>query len=379
MLKSRITNLSGSVTAEKRVGSRSLHIHDPLGSTLFSYDDTAVVRSTISYWPYGEVLNSTGSIPSFSFCGEHGYYRDSADRLYVRFRTMLQGKGRWATRDPLWPKESPYSYAGCRPTAGADFFGLYLDFSGCGSKQSGLSDCCTPIKALSSVFGPSPGPQTPSVKDAIIECVRSRQDTGAPGGVQIVPKDNSGAYMWPYSSGDITEFIKLLAKLCGGSKSDPVSNRVCVRCADPNGTIPGWPQNCWNPCTGEPVPKGKSKQVYLGYTWSEVKLPNISLENCGLQELDPGCPGAFNSPNGGHCSCSIVLCDTAFVDKSQTPCTVLFHEMSHCSGYGHLGGEPAPGVSLGGGNLDFIYKLACCVCKKTQTTGCGTVCDRVKH
>lgn len=373
-----MTILNGAIQAIK-AASRHCAIHDGLGSIISSYDLAGVRTGSSSFWPYGERLAATGEATAFGFCGALGYYTDSGDSTYVRTRYLSTGLGRWLKRDILWPKELAFIYAASRPTVNTDFFGLTIDYIGCSGKEQGLKDCCSAVSALPSGF-PVPDKQQgpPSLKDAITRCMTS-WDMGAPGGIRLDDPVGGGTTPWPYSSGDIDRFIEMIKKLCGTKKTKDPSSNVCVRCAEPNGSIPSWPANCYNPCTGLPLQNGESLPVkYLGFTWSSTVLPNVSQQNCGLAPIPDDCSGAHSSPHGGSCKCSIVLCHSAFSTVGTSPCEVMIHELAHCSGLGHLSGPRNDKIRFGGGTLDFIYKLACCICKATQPKdSCGKICDRV--
>lgn len=125
----RYTVLDGEVIAEKRAGSRKQYVPDPLGSTVALLDSTQVQTDTFTYWPYGEEVSRTGTTPTpFRFVGTAGYYRDSANKTYVRARYLDMAKGRWLTEDPIeytggdW---NLYRYVANRPTIGWDPSGLF--------------------------------------------------------------------------------------------------------------------------------------------------------------------------------------------------------------------------------------------------------------
>jgi RHS repeat-associated protein len=98
----RYTVIDGEVIAEKRGGVRSLYVPDPLGSTVALLDSTQSQTDTFSFWPYGENNARTGSTATpFQFVGTAGYHRDSANRTYVRARTLDTARGRWLTEGPI--------------------------------------------------------------------------------------------------------------------------------------------------------------------------------------------------------------------------------------------------------------------------------------
>lgn len=121
----RYTNVNGQIIAEKRGGSRSFNGADPLGSTAVLYDSSGNATDTFSYWPYGEVRNSTGSTATpFKFCGIWGYYGDATGRLYVRARFYRDKLARWQSRESTYLAESAYAYCGNSPTSFVDANGL---------------------------------------------------------------------------------------------------------------------------------------------------------------------------------------------------------------------------------------------------------------
>jgi RHS repeat-associated protein len=98
----RYTTVNGEVLAEKRGGVRRQYLPDPLGSTVALLDNTQAKTDTFQYWPYGDEAARTGTTPTLlRFVGTIGYYRDSANRLYVRARHLDTRAGRWMTEDPI--------------------------------------------------------------------------------------------------------------------------------------------------------------------------------------------------------------------------------------------------------------------------------------
>lgn len=98
----RYTVIDGEVIAEKRNGVRKQYVPDPLGSTVALLDNTQTQTDTFSYWPYGEVTSHAGTTPTpLQFVGTQGYHKDSANRTYIRARTLDTQFGRWLTQDPI--------------------------------------------------------------------------------------------------------------------------------------------------------------------------------------------------------------------------------------------------------------------------------------
>ena len=120
------TTINGQIVSENRGGVVSNYAPDNLGSTVALLDSTGTVTDTFTYWPYGEIQSHVGSsVTPFTFCGTIGYYLDVlGSQVYVRARYLRLALARWQTLDPLWPRQSPYVYAGSRPTVQSDPSGL---------------------------------------------------------------------------------------------------------------------------------------------------------------------------------------------------------------------------------------------------------------
>lgn len=131
--KVRYTNVAESPVAQHTAAGRSLMIYDAVGSTIQMYNASGTVTDSIRYWPYGEVADSTGGAQSgLLFAGREGYQSQQL-LAYVRNRFLNLTTGRWITRDPVWPIESPYAYVMANPMTHSDPSGL-----GC------ASCCCEP-------------------------------------------------------------------------------------------------------------------------------------------------------------------------------------------------------------------------------------------
>jgi RHS repeat-associated protein len=118
------TTVNGQILHEVRDGVEAYYRPDTLGNVIATTSTTGTVRSTHTYWPYGEVRASTGTNHSpFKYVGTLGYYSDSATTLYVRARYYRPAQTRWMTVDPLWPDECSYSYATSSPTSSVDPLG----------------------------------------------------------------------------------------------------------------------------------------------------------------------------------------------------------------------------------------------------------------
>jgi len=116
-------------------------------------DNTQALTDTFSYCPYGEELSATGATPTpFRFLGSLGYYRDSADRSYVRARGYSHGMAAWVSPDPLRVENNGYLYARASPISRSDSFGLLSWGSGCKGDTEALAKRCL-NEALSKVNG----------------------------------------------------------------------------------------------------------------------------------------------------------------------------------------------------------------------------------
>jgi RHS repeat-associated protein len=122
----RYTVMDGEILSETRNGVQRDYLPDPLGSTVALLDSSQDKTLEVSYWPYGEIasISGTGDTPLL-FVGTLGYYRDQANRTYVRARPYRQDLGQWMTVDPLWPIQQAYTYALNAPTSRVDPSGTW--------------------------------------------------------------------------------------------------------------------------------------------------------------------------------------------------------------------------------------------------------------
>jgi len=340
----------GRLLGEDTNGIRTDYMTDTLGSVTGTVNSSQAVMNTYRYKPFGELLakTGTGSDPKFMWNGGTQSRRTGIayTEQYNRARHYGTRQGQWTTVDPLWPRERAYGYCMERPVSKADPFGLSVDFNGCGS-SSPLKDCCKDLsgKAPAGVF------------DKVLACMK---DKGR-------DDERSG------NPNTITYFVKMILGFCDSSTGSP---KVCVRCEGDGGSLPGWPKNCPNPCT-----KG-----YWGYSYP--KPPKIEHllppDFCGLwvYNTSPSCATAemFKDSQGKPgCDCTVAMCSSGQNNEIQKGCAVLFHEIAHCQGLGHLGGEPLPPGVFISRPMDFIYKLGCCLCLVMDPSkSCGEECDRLK-
>ena len=138
-----VTNWDHEIVYENRNGVERFFAPDTLGSTAMLMDPTGTVTDTFTYWPYGEIVNHTGSsTTTFTYVGTLGYYFDAVvNWFYVRARIYRQALARWLTLDLLWPALRPFSYVGARPTIMVDPTGL-MGIRCTPSWKKRISDIC---------------------------------------------------------------------------------------------------------------------------------------------------------------------------------------------------------------------------------------------
>lgn len=91
---------------------------DPLGSLVKEISAGASLGSLIEMYPYGSLVAGTGSATTpYVYIAAYGYFRDTAERDYVRARELLKKLGRWMQVDPRWPAESSLGYASSNPVS----------------------------------------------------------------------------------------------------------------------------------------------------------------------------------------------------------------------------------------------------------------------
>ena len=105
----RIARIAGS--------SASYYLADHLGSTRSLVDEAGAVTAAYDYWPYGEILASSGTgATHFRFTGHE---RDAESNLdYMLNRNYAYDVGRFLRPDPMqdeYPGISPYAYANNNP------------------------------------------------------------------------------------------------------------------------------------------------------------------------------------------------------------------------------------------------------------------------
>ncbi len=115
------TTVNGRILRQNKDGVVHNFVSDPLGSVVMVRDTSGNTVYEAEYDPYGNVQSETGTNPSsLGYVGTLGYIKDSATSMYVRARYLLSNLGRWLTKDPLWPSEPGYVYAGAAPSMWGD-------------------------------------------------------------------------------------------------------------------------------------------------------------------------------------------------------------------------------------------------------------------
>ena len=115
------TTVNGMILSQAKDGVVNHFVPDPLGSVVMVRDTSGNTVYEAEYDPYGNVQSETGTNPSsLGYVGTLGYIKDSATSMYVRARYLLNNLGRWLTKDPLWPMEPGFVYAGASPALRSD-------------------------------------------------------------------------------------------------------------------------------------------------------------------------------------------------------------------------------------------------------------------
>lgn len=118
-------SVDSSILGSTRSGDRSQYLTDALGSVTAIVDSTGELQQVIRYKPYGDTLDSAGSMSDvkFTWNGSNGY-RSDMNETYTRHRSYVMSLGVWSSADPLWPKEEAYQYVNNSPTTYNDYWGL---------------------------------------------------------------------------------------------------------------------------------------------------------------------------------------------------------------------------------------------------------------
>ena len=136
--RDRLAQVSGGVPR--------YYIKDHLGSTRTLMASDGNLTATYDYWPYGEILASSGTdIARFKFTGHE---RDAESNLdFMQHRTHSSKWLRFLQIDPLssrYPELSPYTYTGSNPINRVDLYGLeWSDTDGDGVADTWIADAVT--------------------------------------------------------------------------------------------------------------------------------------------------------------------------------------------------------------------------------------------
>lgn len=128
------TTFNGMIVHENRGGTERDYMPDPLGSTAALLNSSQTKTDTWEYWPYGEEISRSGSVPTaFTFGGVMGYFKDILDKLfYIRARFFNPCLCTWQSVDVNWPGEQAYGYSNQDPVRQVDSSGEGIACIACG-------------------------------------------------------------------------------------------------------------------------------------------------------------------------------------------------------------------------------------------------------
>jgi RHS repeat-associated protein len=120
----------GGLASQHRGGGSSFYGFDLQASARVLVSVGGAVTDSYTFKAFGEEIAGSGSsVNPLRYVGAYGYYREAAERYYVRARWLDLAQGRWLSRDPL---ESPariwYLYGWNRPITDVDPSGLTPEF-----------------------------------------------------------------------------------------------------------------------------------------------------------------------------------------------------------------------------------------------------------
>ena len=343
--------VDGQMIGYKTAAGRKDFLTDALGSVTAEVDSTGATKTFDGrYKPYGGDLSSTGTRGSYGWIGSWGYRETGliASAHYVRGRHYMARSATWTSKDHFFVTESPYGYVNGRAMRRDDRSGWKPEIIGDEPGKSILSNCCKDMARL----------KDKDVRNKIKECMKNNYPgTGVFDAIATID--------W---------FLDVLEGYCTGTGKRPdrkvPNNNVCIYLGKEGGELPNWPGDCPNPC----------KEGFWAYTFPSPD-PHDTLPKgqwCKLKDIFNKCEPPRGP--GAKCSCTIAFCESGFNNGWQSPCAVLYHELAHCTGLGHDEVKPPP---KGFGkpstrDLDFVYKLGCCICRVVKEGSCGIECDRVK-
>ncbi len=118
----------GGLASERRGATSSFYGFDQQANTRILASINGNVTDDYLYEAFGEEMAVSGStINSLRFGGQVGYWRDEAERLYVRRRVLRVDQGRWMSRDPIGYRSADkgaYHYVGNQSIKRMDPSGL---------------------------------------------------------------------------------------------------------------------------------------------------------------------------------------------------------------------------------------------------------------
>jgi RHS repeat-associated protein len=117
-------SLSGPVSM-RWGGVSSFYVPDMQGTTRQLTDSSQTVTDTLVTDAWGREVASAGTtVNSYKAFGQWGYYKDAANRQYVRARHLRNDLGRWVSLDPIVSCSQPYAYVDSSPIIREDPSGL---------------------------------------------------------------------------------------------------------------------------------------------------------------------------------------------------------------------------------------------------------------
>lgn len=308
----RMTNHARRCVATKSLMGRRYLICDVQGSARALVDQSGAVTDTYEYWPYGEVRSSSGATGNkLLYCGALGYIRDTISRTYVRARHLRLQLQSWLTLDSYWPRQRAYVYADCNPKSYTDRDGTFVSVgNGC---THDYSSCCGKLDGVIT---------NPKMYEAFAKCMKRN---------------------------GYDRFTDDLLTRWSNTCKDP-SIKFCVYCSSK--ASQDFPPGCPDPCKDN---NSNAMMVFsLISNWDDFALTGCSTIKSNL----------CMTPAADGCQCAVIMCedeiyggDDDYPQSHTTPCSLMFHEMTHCYGIGH-------NLNLDLRKWDLIYRATnCCLCE----------------
>ena len=178
----------GGLASERRGGVSSFYGFDQQANTRILSSLDGNVTDDYLYKAFGAELEVSGTtVNSLRFGGQVGYWRDEAERLYVRRRVLRVDQGRWMSRDPLGfggGEVNLYGYVRNNPLLQIDPIGLSLGGLCC--LESLLFPeccfdwlCCKYHWPCCSKNKPAPPPSLQKcTKECVKDCVNGADECG---------------------------------------------------------------------------------------------------------------------------------------------------------------------------------------------------------